>query len=56
MQQRSSKKIKDINVIAPRIVDVATDETRIGKNSAAVAPGRLGGLKGGKARTGSFIR
>ena len=54
MQERSSKKTKDINVIAARIVAVATDETRIVKNPAAVALGRLGGLKGGKARTASL--
>ena len=54
MQERSSKKTKDINVIAARIVDVATDETCIVKNPAAVALGRLGGLKGGKARAASL--
>jgi hypothetical protein len=36
----------DPNVMASRIVAAATDE----KNPAAVALGRLGGLKGGKAR------
>lgn len=49
MQKRSSKK-KDTNVIAASIVEQATDETRIVKNPAAVALGKLGGLKGGKAR------
>lgn len=44
------KKVKDINVIASNIVDKATDEKHIVKNPAAVALGRLGGLKGGKAR------
>jgi len=34
----------------PLIVDKATDEAHIVKNPAAVALGRLGGLKGGKAR------
>lgn len=47
MQKRSSK---DINVIASKIVEQATDEAHIVKNPAAVALGRLGGLKGGKAR------
>jgi len=49
MPKRSSKK-KDINVIAANIVGQATNEAQIIKNPAAVALGRLGGLKGGKAR------
>jgi hypothetical protein len=49
MPKRSSKK-KDTNVIAANIVEQATDETHIVKNPAAVTLGRLGGLKGGKAR------
>ena len=49
MQKRSSKR-KDTNVIAANIVGQATDEAHIVKNPAAVALGRLGGLKGGKAR------
>jgi hypothetical protein len=49
MPKRSSKK-KDTNVIAANIVEQATDEARIVKNPAAVALGRLGGKKGGKAR------
>ncbi len=50
MQKRSSKKniSKDLNAIAFRIVKQATSEHV--KNPAAVALGRLGGLKGGKAR------
>ena len=47
MPKRSSK---DTNVIAASIVEQATDEAQIVKNPAAVALGRLGGLKGGKAR------
>ena len=47
MHKRTSK--KDINVLAKRIVDKATEEPPE-KNPAAVALGRLGGLKGGKAR------
>jgi hypothetical protein len=43
MPKRSST---DPNVMATRIVAAATDD----KNPAAVALGRLGGLKGGKAR------
>ncbi len=41
---------KDINELASSIVEKATDEAHIVKNPAAVALGRLGGLKGGKAR------
>lgn len=55
MPKRSSKKkSKDANVIASQIVQEATGEELVpredGKNMAAVALGRLGGLKGGKAR------
>lgn len=59
MQKRSSnKKPKDINELAASIVNEATQEPPKGqakeerpqKNPAAVALGRLGGLKGGKAR------
>jgi len=46
MQKRSSK--PDINQIAADILKAATGEPE--KNPAAVALGRLGGLKGGKAR------
>ena len=49
MPKRSSK---DVNQIAVRIVSEATGAglELEGKNPAAVALGRLGGLKGGKAR------
>lgn len=50
MPKRSSK---DINQIAASILDSATKEPTKEtpqKNPAAVALGRLGGLKGGKAR------
>ena len=42
----------DINALAKRIVAEATGEDKPddGKNPAAVALGRLGGKKGGKAR------
>jgi hypothetical protein len=56
MQKRSSIKLStDTNVLAKSIVDTVTGnpitETPIPiKNQAAVALGRLGGLKGGKAR------
>ncbi len=48
MQKRSSKRTPDVNVIATSIVGKATDEAHIVKNPAAVALGRLGGLKGGR--------
>jgi hypothetical protein len=53
MPKRSSNKRKDTNVLASEIVKEATKEQEIdiqGKNPAAVALGRLGSLKGGKAR------
>ncbi len=59
MPKRSSKKKPtDINLIAAQIVEAATDQPEEPpkkkkskqKNPAAVALGRLGGLKGGKAR------
>lgn len=52
MPKRSSK--LDLNQLAKRIVDEATGEAPITpppqKNQSAVELGRLGGLKGGKAR------
>ncbi len=54
MPKRSSKKkVKkptDINIIASSIVEQTTGQPVKEKNPAAVALGRLGGLKGGKAR------
>ena len=55
MPDRSSKKkrrkLSDINQLAGAILQEATgEELESGKNPAAVALGRLGGLKGGKAR------
>ena len=56
MPKRSSKKkSRDINVLASQIIEEATGEATSKpedstKNPAAVALGRLGGLKGGKAR------
>ena len=56
MPKRSSKKKeeeKDENQLAAGIVAQATGGDTVeenGKNPAAVALGRLGGLKGGKAR------
>jgi hypothetical protein len=49
------KRPRDTNQLAKSIVDLATGETKEliiedTRNPAAVALGRLGGLKGGKAR------
>ncbi len=48
MPKRSSKAPQDVNVLAADIVAEATGDSE--KNPAAVALGRLGGLKGGPAR------
>jgi hypothetical protein len=55
MPDRSRKRPRDPNELARQIVDEATGEAEPydpdeGKNPAAVALGRKGGLKGGKAR------
>ena len=55
MQNRSSKRPRDGNQLAKLIVDTAKgnapkEEPPPAKNAAAVELGRLGGLKGGKAR------
>jgi hypothetical protein len=48
------KRPRDLNVLAKTIVDIATEgepaEEPSDKNPHAVALGRLGGAKGGKAR------
>jgi hypothetical protein len=54
MPKRSSKP-RDLNLMAAAIVAQATSDEDVpdpdaGKNPAAVALGRLGGQKGGKAR------
>ena len=49
MPKRSSKP-SDPNELAAAIVAEATEDQEPKKNHAAVALGRLGGLKGGKAR------
>lgn len=66
MPDRSSKKATrkktptDVNALGRFIVDAATgepeeaDATAPAKNPAAVALGRLGGLKGGKARAAAL--
>lgn len=55
MPNRSSKRPRDVNALAKFIADVATGQAELpktddGKDPAAVALGRKGGLKGGKAR------
>jgi hypothetical protein len=59
MPDRSRKRPRDPNQLGKLIVDIATSEvtdTREGsaKNPAAVALGRKGGLKGGKARAAAM--
>jgi hypothetical protein len=55
MPDRSRKRPRDPNQLGKLIVDIATGEVEdvpdhSGKDPAAVALGRKGGLKGGKAR------
>lgn len=54
MPKRSSMGRLDLNQLAKRIVDEATNDSpkpeQPEKNPAAVALGRLGGIKGGAAR------
>jgi hypothetical protein len=59
MPKRSSKTPRDVNSLAKFITDLATGQAELpktddGKNPAAVALGRKGGLKGGKARAASM--
>jgi hypothetical protein len=61
MPNRSSKPPRDVNQLAKSIVDQATgtappEPADDGKNPAAVALGRLGGLKGGKARAAKMTK
>ena len=68
MPKRSSKKKKpkDVNALAKTIVDEAMSEAPqetpqeeppdIDRHAAAVALGRLGGLKGGKARAAKLSK
>jgi len=55
MPDRSRKRPRDVNALAKQLVDEATGaqakyDPDEGKDPAAVALGRKGGLKGGKAR------
>jgi hypothetical protein len=61
MPKRSSKRPRDANQLAKFIADVATGAAELpktddGKDPAAVALGRRGGLKGGKARAASLSK
>jgi len=63
MPDRSRKRPRDPNQLAKAIVDIATGQvedldstSRGGKNPAAVALGRLGGLKGGNARAATLSK
>ncbi len=64
MPKRTSKRPRDLNQLAKSIVDEAIGEARPKeeekikheKNPAAVALGRLGGLKGGKARARNLTK
>ncbi|MCU1678225.1 MAG: hypothetical protein JWM93_2983 [Frankiales bacterium] len=60
MPDRSRKRPADLNSLAASIVNDATDNEPVsepqddGKDPAAVALGRKGGLKGGRARATSL--
>jgi len=58
MPERSRKRPTDVNELAAQLVGEATGEIEPepedGKDPAAVALGRKGGLKGGKARAASM--
>lgn len=55
MPNRSSRRPRDVNQLAKLVTDLATGQIELpktdeGKDPAAVALGRRGGLKGGNAR------
>lgn len=59
MPDRSRKRPTDVNELAKQLVDEATGDAPTfdpdaGKDPAAVALGRRGGLKGGRARADSM--
>ena len=61
MPDRSRKRPRDVNELARQLVDEATSDAPEpdpdeGKDPAAVALGRKGGLKGGKARAAKLTR
>lgn len=61
MPKRVSKRLRETNDMVESIVEATTDslppvEPEPVKNRAAVALGKLGGAKGGKARAASLSR
>lgn len=61
MAKKQTKRPKDTNQLAKNIVDIATGETNDTVSSddaktAAQVLGRLGGLKGGKARAKALTK
>jgi hypothetical protein len=61
MPDRSRKRPRDVNELAKQVVDEATGaapklDPNKGKDPAAVALGRKGGLKGGKARAANMSK
>lgn len=55
MSRMATKRPRDTNQLAKLVADIATGQAELpktedGKDPAAVALGRRGGLKGGKAR------
>jgi hypothetical protein len=61
MPDRSSKRPRDVNQLAKLVADIATGQAELpktdeGKDPAAVALGRRGGLKGGRARADSMSK
>ena len=60
MPTRPSKLPRDINLRAKRVLDIftgdVTEEPQKEKNPAAVALGKLGAAKGGKARAAKLGR
>ena len=53
---KKPKRPRDVSQLAKMMVDISSGETQVDKlkDSAAVALGRKGGLKGGKARWASL--
>jgi len=54
--KKKKKKLTDINLIASHIVAEVTTKLKPEKNPAAVALGRLGGMKGGPARAAALSK
>jgi hypothetical protein len=60
--QKRSRMPRDFNQLAKMVGDIATGQAPVepdanaGKNPAAVALGKLGGVKGGKARAANMTK